>query len=269
MNTSVTLTDPARELAELCAVLGVYSNESGDEHLATNFKVRAWSSEFYQIISCIVDRCDNLIKIVNGLEIDEDFKGEAIVHINMVQAAFGRGAMMNNWSTAGHGSTLLSGSNIQPIKMLSPLVRMKISYPKLGDEDIAKLLADTAEFEAWLFEHQIAEQDFIRQAMLDGVRQFRLRLDKIKWLGWGYTFASLREVIAAYKMLESNTDPVSNPDAEAVLKKGASFFVKVFAKVGVAKETVEKVDFLLKAYGAINLIEQGTSATGLLTHLTG
>ena len=249
-------------------MLGVYSNENGDEHLATNFRVRAWSSEFYQIISCIIDRCDNLIKIVNTLDMDDELKGDAIDHIQMVQAAFGRGAMMNNWSTASYGASLLSGSNIQPIKMLSPIVRMKVSYPKLGDEDIANLLADTAEFESWLLDHQIVEQDFIRQAMIDGVRQFRLRLQKIRWLGWGYTFASLREVIAAYKLLESNIDPISNPDAEAVLKKGASFFVKVFAKVGVAKETVEKADFLLKAYGAINLIEQGTSATGLLTHLT-
>lgn len=266
---NVPLTDPARELAELCTALGGVSTAAGDDHLASLFEVSPWSTEFYQIMACIVERAENLIRIVNGLDIDEDFKGEAIVHISMVKAAFAKNPLIHAWNAQGQGSTLLSGSNIQPIKMLSPLVRAKVSYPKLSDVDVQVILAETAEFEDWLIEHQIAEQDFIRQALIDGLKQFRFRMTKIQWLGWGYTFGSLRDVIAAYKLLETTVDPITNPDAEAVLRKSASFFVKIFAKVGVAKETVEKADFLLRAYGAINLVQQGTSVAGLLTHLTG
>jgi hypothetical protein len=262
-------TDPARELADLCTALSGHSDAAGDDYLASKFQVKAWSSEFYQIVACIVERGDYLIKIVNALDMDEDVKDDAIVHITMVQAAFAKGALLNSWSAQGCGASLLSGSNIQPIKMLSPTVRNIVSYPKPSAEDIQAILEDTAEFKDWLEQHQVAEQDFIRQIMLDGLSQFRFRLSKIQWLGWGYTFSSLREIIAAYKILETTLEiPLINPDAEAVLKKGISFFVKVFSKVGVAKETVERADFLLKMYGTFSLVQQGASVAGLLTHVS-
>jgi hypothetical protein len=264
------LTDPARELADLCAALGEYTDIPGDVHLATNFDVEPWSAEFYQIIGCIVERCDNLIEVVNSLDIDEDYKGEAVAHIAMVKAAFSKSSLMNAWSTRGQGHTLLSASNVQPIKMLSHSVRSKVSYPKLSKDDIASLLDDTAQFQDWLTGHQLAEQDFVRQALLDSVKQFRFRLSKINWVGWGYTYDSLQEVLAAYMILQhSVTDPLSNPDAEAVLKKGASFFVKLFGTIGVSKDVVQKADFLVRAFGAVALIQHGTSAVALLTHLKG
>jgi hypothetical protein len=266
----VALTDPARELAELCTTLSRHSSSPGDEHLASHFEVGVWSSEFYQIIACIVERADSLISITQELDLDDDVKAEAITHIAMIKAAFNRNALTNIWSQQGYGAAILSGNNVQTIKMLSPLIRARISYPKLSPDDVQSILNETTEFERWLLDHQLVEQDFIRQAMLDGIKQFKFRLAKTRWLGWGYTFQSLKDIVAAYKLLETSViSPQTNPDAEAVLRKGASFFVKVFGTIGVAKETVERADFLLRAYGAISLVQHGTSVAGLLTHLKG
>jgi hypothetical protein len=264
------ITDPARELAELCGILNFNTKAAGDDYLAKCFEVDPWSSDFYQIVFCIVERADTLIGIVTALDIDEDLREEAISHINEVKRAFSKASLFNAWNAQGTGASLLSSLNVQPIKMLSPMVRIRVSYVKLDADAIAELLEDAAEFQGWLSEHQIEEQDFVRQAIIDGLKQFRFRLGKFQWLGWGYTFDSLREVIAAYKMLQTTVATSdTNPHAEAILKKGLSFFVKVFEKVGVAKDTVERADFLLRAYGAINLVHQGTTAVGLLTHLKG
>ena len=154
--------------------------------------------------------------------------------------------------------------------MISPIIRSKVSYPKLDEDELNDVMDAVSEFLTWLTEHQLANQDFIRQAIIDGMRQFQFRVNKIKWTGWGYTIQSLKDVIAAYKMLEGAVpNPSTAPDAEAVLKKGAKFFVRVFETIGVAKGTVEKADFLLRAYGAIGLIQHGTTVAGLLTHLNG
>jgi hypothetical protein len=265
-----TLTDPARELAELCSALAISSGNPGDHVLAEAFEVEAWSAEFYQIVFCIVERADSLIAIVSEIDLDEDYRTEAVAHIRQIKAAFNKGSLMNPWNNRGTGASLLAAYNVQPVKMLSPMVRSRVSYPKLDDVEIDNLIQLAEEFQNWLSTHQLREQDFIRQALLDGIRQFCFRLAKTKWLGWGYTIQSLKDVIAAYKMLEGGA-PGESPqaDAEAVLRKGSAFFVKVFQKLGVAKDAAERADFLLKAYGAISLVQGGTTVTGLLTHLNG
>ena len=90
-------------------------------------------------------------------------------------------------------------AHINPIKTLSYQIRQKVSYPKLDEDDRKELLAVVSELIEWLKEHQLKEQDFIRQAIVEGLEQFRFRLERFEWLGWGYTLGSLRDVVAAYR----------------------------------------------------------------------
>lgn len=263
-----TLTDPAREYAELCEALAEESHAPGDAHLANKFGVKPWSSEFYQIVFCIIERANRLVELVDGLGLDEDFAEQALNHIAATRNAFGKEAITNTWYASG--AKYLAPINVQPLKMLSPMIRAKVSYPRLSDAEADELQSAIEEFLGWLSDHQLSEQDFIRQALIDGLEQFHFRLSKVRWLGWGYTIQSLKDVIAAYKLLESSEpSPQSNPDAQAALIKGAKFFGRIFEVIGVTKEAAEKADFLLKAYGAISLIQHGTTVTGLLTHLNG
>ncbi|MDX8460838.1 hypothetical protein [Mesorhizobium humile] len=234
--------------------------------MAEQFGVEPWSKEFYQIIFCIIERADYLIALIDEIELDEDIRNEAKTHVNQAKLAFSKASLSNRWTKDGPGLSRLKRENIQPIKMLSPQVRQKISFPKLNGEELSELVAMLDELEGWLQEHQLKEQDFIRQALIDGTRQVRFRLERVGWLGWGYTVESLRDVIGAYLALERGfPDLTTAPDAEAVLKKTGAFIKKFYEKTALIKDVSDTADFLLRAYGATTLLLKGAGIAGLLT----
>ena len=259
-----TLTDPARELADVCANLAPQSEERGDNYLAKHFGVPAWSREFYQILFCITDRADFLISVVADLDLDDDFKADAVSHIAGVKEAFSINGMSNAWKN--FGAPRVGSQNAQPIKMLSALVRQKIAYPKLSDEELDELVAEVDTLAGWLTDHQIKEQDFIRQAILDGLSHFRFRLARLRWVGWGYTLESLRDVIGAYMALERGIQEASvDPVAKALLKKVGAFVKEFYEKTKFARDVTETGDFMLRAYGAVSLIAHGSHIAGLIS----
>lgn len=89
MPDSITMTDPARELAELCEALrgGVSSTSiSGEQHLADKFDVDPWSFEFFEIV--FTQRVREVSDIVRELDMDEDFKTEICGHVVEIGEAF-------------------------------------------------------------------------------------------------------------------------------------------------------------------------------------
>lgn len=268
-----TLTDPARELADLCARL---SSFGGAEHqqkqgatvLAAAFDVPEWSSEFYEVVFAISRRADDLVEIINALELDADTKSELVADVKNVQETFSRNGLNNQWQhSLAH---FLAPTYVKPIKTLSMQVRSHYAYPKLDEAELNELLRQVDELLTWLSDHQLKEQDFIRQAIIDGLEHFRFRLQRLGWVGWGYTLQSLRDVIGAYLALERGMpDTGREPAAEAVLKKTGALVKLVYTKVKFAKESVETGEFLLKAYGAFALASQGPQGIkALLTHAT-
>lgn len=263
-----TITDPARELADICDALRHRHQDMGADVLAGTFGVPVWSTSFYQIIFTISGRIDGLKDLVVDLDMDDDVKEHARQHLTEMMQAFTPGGLNNAWDHAL--KNFISSANVSAVRMLSPTVRQVHSYPKLDDVEIAELISELTELLLWLDSHQINEQDFIRQAIVDGLSQLVFRLERVKWLGWGYTVESLREVIGAYLALERGITANQNPDAEAVLKKTLSFVSTFFEKVKFAQETVGGADFILRAYGAVTLITQGKAPiAGLLGSLAG
>lgn len=264
-----TLTDPARELADICTALNTATHRQGDVVLAQKFDVETWSADFYQILFTIQSRIDELIEIVRDLDMDDDFKEEAVTHIEQIRMAFTQNGTANQWS---HSVTnYLNPTNVGPLKMLSMQVRATHAYPKLTEAEQTELLGEVDLLLEWLGGHQLREHDFIRAALIDGIEQFRFRLHRLRWLGWGYTLASLREVIGAYLALEAGVSSAADaPDAAAMLAKVRATVVAVFEKAGLAKGAVELGAFGLKAYGAVSLYVAGkTGIAGLLTSATG
>lgn len=251
----IVLTDPARELADLLTVLQSGNvHMQGDQFLATHFGVTAWSQDFYRIIATIMDRLSELNAIVAGLPLDDDFRAEMVGHVSEIATAFSPNGFQNAWQS--FGADKLNARNVQPLKGMSGLVRQQFAYRKLTEEELAELTGAVAELIEWLSGHQLAQQDFIRQALIEGLEHLRFRLSKFRWLGWGYTLDSLREVIAAYMLLErQGSTPQDNPDAEAVLAKVGAVIKAVYAKIQTAKTAVETGDWLLKAYGATALAQ--------------
>lgn len=264
-----TITDPARELADICASLNHGHNKKGAEVLSAAFKVPAWSTEFYQIIFTISGRIDELKSLVSDLDMDDDIKEQARQHLDQMMLAFTPQGLGNTWSHSLQN--YISPANVGPVRMLSAQVRQIHSYPKLDASEIAELVGLIDVLLEWLETHQINEQDFIRQAIVEGLKHLRFRLSRVEWLGWGYTIQSLRDVIGAYMALERGIHKKGmNPDAEAVLKKTAALVTKLFEKIRFAEGAVQTGDFMLRAYGVATLITQGKQPiTALLSNLAG
>ncbi|WP_374379494.1 hypothetical protein [Dongia sp.] len=255
-------TDPAKELAEVCAKLSGASKHKGDEHLAKKFGVPAWSSEFYLILFSIVDRANFLADLIDTMNVEQEIKTDARKHIDQLKAAFSRDCLIGTWEQLGH--KYLGSNNTQPIKMLSPVVKKVVSYPKLDDQAIAELVEQIDGLLTWLRDAQLKENDFIRQAIIDGLTALRFRLEKIGWLGWGYTIDSLQKLVGAYLALERNLpQDGADPVAQALLLKLGLLAKNIYSKARAVKEGVEMGQFALAVYGAYSLVKENGLA-GLL-----
>lgn len=263
---NIEYTDPARELVDTCRMLHVATGSRGDELLATSFGVVVWSREFYEIVMNILERIEALRTIVDGLAIDEDVKEDAKQNLDAVSRVFSISSLCNAWNSGGLGASLVNRENLQPILMLSGQIRALMKYPKISDDLAAELLSDTTELLQWLEEHQIGEEDFIRQAIIDGIKKFQFRVSKLKWLGYGYTIESLKEVISAYIMLERAVpDLLLSPNADAALRKFKSYLSATYTKLGQAKDAVEIGEFMLvRAYAVFTIAKEIPSISGLL-----
>lgn len=263
----ITLTDPARELVELCEALYPLQGRHllGEDHCAKIFEVEVWSKQFYQIIFTVSERIELVASLIGELEIDLDYRDEIVAHVRDILSAFKGGALRDHWEA--EGQACVGPKNVQPLKAVSGLVRTKVSYKKLSDDEVRDTLNQVGHLLQWLRDHQLSERDFLRQALIDGLDQFVFRLEKVKWLGWGYALESLREVISAYVMLErSGVTPEINPDAAVMLKFVRDTLRSIHERVQVAKGAYESGEFLLKLYGAGALWNQAKPVvTGLLT----
>jgi hypothetical protein len=260
---TVEYTDPARELAEACERLASQENQIGENFLASTFGVPVSSKEFYEIIFIFKERIDYLTEIIEKSGLDPDLKAQAQNHLTLISNAFTSNSLRSAWASAG--AHHLGQNNYQPIKMLSSEVRRLVRYPKLAGERVNELLEMAEQLLAWLEEHQVADADFIRQAIIDGVKKFHFRLSKIGWFGHGYAVESLKDVVTAYILLERGyPDANVSPDAAVALKTVRDFLRKAYDKLGMAKDTVELGDFALRMYGALSIAREILPVTGLL-----
>lgn len=262
------ITDPARELSDLCQRLrSLRPNVPGAQVLADEFQVPVWSAEFYELIFTIAKRINGLKTITQNLDdVDEDLRAQAAGHLDTMLRAFSPEGLNNAWAHAM--GNFLTPAQIGPIRFLSLEVRHKHAFPQLTEDEQAELLADVDELLSWLRDFQIKDQDFIRQALIDGLESFRFRMARMSWLGWAYTLESLREVIGAYLALERGLDPNEAPDSQAVLQKVGAVLKVAFEKIGVAKDFSEKANWLIEGYknvSALALAHQGI--VGLIAHV--
>lgn len=260
-----TQTDAAKELAHLCDRLrGLRQNKSGSEVLAAEFAVPAWSVDFYELIFTIVKRLETLKVLIRDLgDVDQDIREQAISHLDVIANAFTQVGLNNPWSHASNH--FISPEYVNPLRMLSSEVRRVQPLPKLSDEEQAEMVTSVDELLGWLRGIQAGDRDFIRQAMIDGLEQFRFRVERVSWVGWGYTLDSLKAVIGAHLALERGLDPNDQPQSKAVLMKVSGVLKTIFEKVGVVKDAQEKGEWLIEGYKNISALAVGLKVAGLIT----
>lgn len=263
--TKVALTDPAKELVETLLLLQEHVPYTGDKFLASKFEVNPWSREFYQILFHLMYRIDEVCRLIDTLEMEEEEIEHTVTTILQIKDAFGPHALQNAWQNSGIHA--VAENRLQALRGVSFLLRRSHSYPKLSEGEINEVRALVAELLGWLREHQLVEKDFIRAALIEGLEDFDFRLNKIRWLGWSYTIESLRAVIGAYLALD-HEDLNTDQNYEAMLKKCTAGLKAIFEKMRTAKDAVDIGQMILAAYGGVALVNGNVvpSVVRLLTY---
>lgn len=241
-----TLTDPARELGDIAQRLASGADAKGAKFLADAFGVEVWSTSFFKIISCILERADLVADIVRRSDMDEDQIEQAIEELDWFKSAFAGSSLFNSWNNAGQGGTLMQRHG-RPIQFMSPSVRKVVSYPHLSANEVEELLIL---IDRYLDEVAIVEDDhaFVRQAIFDGLSRFRFQLKHMGWMGSGYVLATFREVLWVYEVAQQDHANSVNPDAEAALRELGVIVSKVKDHIKTAKGWADAGQFVWKAY---------------------
>lgn len=195
-----TLTDPARELGEIAKRLTVSADGKGAAVLAVAFGVGAWSTPFYRILACILERADLVASIVRRSNMDDDHKDDAIAQLDGFKSAFAGGALINAWNTSGHGLSLMQKHG-QPVQFLSSAVRPVVAYPRLSDDETNELLGLIEQYREELKNSDEAPA-FVRQAILDGLASFQFQLEYMGWMGAGYSLAAFKQLMMIYDSVQ-------------------------------------------------------------------
>jgi len=259
------LSDPALELAQLCAELERPSKERGDMFLSEHFSVEPWSTDFYSAMSTVTERVAVIEAILVTEGVPDLTLSSARESFDSVRAAFARESLSTPWKDLG-GPKLRMPKHT--LATLSPVVSRHHGYVVPDEVARAELSAMCITLLDWLNDRQLNERDFIRQCLIDGLRRFLFRIERIKWFGWGYCANSLRDVLAAHLMLERGLDPISNPQAGAALTMISDILKKVADVTSRAKGSAETGEWIVSvakiAWGVG--VPAATYVAGLLSH---
>lgn len=241
-----TITDPATELAILADSLLDSTNTKGGTYLAGKFDVEPWSTEFYKITSCIMERVDLVAGIVHKSDLDVRNKVAATNRFKAYKSAFAVESLINPWNN-GPGGLLAMRDQGSSLGLLQGTIRPVISYPQLSSEEIDELIGLIDGYLEDLEESDV-DLPFVRQAIRDGLLAFRFQLKYVKWMGSGYLLSSFRAVVDIHRHSSDYLGRLDNVDAGAVLKGMWTVIERFKGVVETVKPYTEAASYLWSAY---------------------
>lgn len=255
----MALTDPAKELAETLSLLASEPYMSIPDKIARGARVDIWTPEFFRILFEITKRVDLVAYKIRDLPMDEDIRQDALNSVTNIKSVFSSQQILNQSNKDIRNA--ISGSNATVLKMLSMMIRERVSYPLLDHETRQEVLDECTTLRNWLSDLQSEDRDFIRQALIEGLDSFIFRLERLEWLGHGFVLDGLKEVIHAYLSIQGAraADDRGNELQDAILAKTKASICRVLKAFDLAKDTSERADWALRAYGAVAALADGST----------
>jgi len=255
-------TNVAIEFAHMCQNLAYPDERSGGEVLAERFQVAAYSPEFFEMLAIITGITRQLEAALASESIHPSIVSNATGHLQAIREAFSRHGLNGAWK--GIGSQSLGAAHSDPVLHLSGHLR-SLDYIKPSPDEVSEILADARGLLQWLEENEIEQSDFIRVCIIDGLKRFIFRLEKIGFIGWPHAIESLREIVGAYLALERGYIPAEMPKTGALMKKVAAALELPITIISKAREAKDNIEFLTLAYKGVGRPALGFVA-GLITH---
>lgn len=264
-STMATITDPARELADVADKLSVGSGLKGEDYLAERFGVAPWSTDFVKILACILERADLVARIIARSELDPGDKAIAATHLVSFKSAFTGVMLRKVWHESGAGITIVTQHG-GPIRFMSATIKNHIKYPQLTEEEVAELVNHIDRYLSALGEND-QELPFVKQAITDGLTAFRFQLVKIGWMGSGYALAAFRQVNTVYEMSERMHQLEGTAERPALLDGLANIVASFRSKVDSAQGWYDTGETVWKAYQLISSTIPPLMLTGAIPAL--
>jgi hypothetical protein len=260
----VRKTDPAKEIADFCDTLATSGSTKTDAHIARSFNVQPWSAEFLLLLNSFVDRTELVVSTIDKIDVDDEHRTEMKEHARALRRLCSLQVLGATWNNSDGGLPLVKGPSRAAVGSISAAIRPLVWYPSLEEQERQDVLAQVDIVVGKLEALQLGDRDFIRQALIDGLRQFHFRLERLKWLGWGYTVVGLRDVITAYLALERDfPDSAENTSAAAALKWTGGLLETVWKYTGYAADAKKRYDVVALAFNTAYIA--GPFLAGYLT----
>ncbi|MEG3180427.1 hypothetical protein [Sphingomonas sp. LT1P40] len=239
-----TLTDPARELADLAERIKATSKKRGDAYLAEMFDVDTHDANFARIITCILERTELVESIVEKSTMDSDHQETVLAELVRFRQFFTPAQLANHWLQGSQGE--FTGC-IRALQLLSPMVRNHTSYPRLSAAEVSEFIGLIDAYLGEIRENQDLP-NLVRQSISDGMYAFRFQLQEIGWLGSGYALAAFRQIMMSCELIQRDIQGQHNPDAEAALRGLATILKQFKAKVDEATGWTDTGQSVFSAY---------------------
>ncbi|UYY77511.1 hypothetical protein [Sphingomonas sp. R1] len=134
------LTDPATELSEIADRLIDGGSSAGEVVLANKFGVRPSSTEFFKIITCIMERIDLVIDLVEASNVTSRSKEKTVSHLHGFKEAFKTQSFVSPWTHSPGGGLQCVRDHGSALSMLEGTVRPILSYPELSNEEVEEFI---------------------------------------------------------------------------------------------------------------------------------
>lgn len=260
LDSEIEFSDLALDLADICSSFNAEGNIRGDDFLAKQFGTRVWSNEFMEILSEIRKRIARLEHLVNQLDLDAQIASDLKGACSSIARAFEVQALHTTWNTGGGGSQLLGRENWRVIRQASTSLRKINRYPRLSEQEVLEAVEETKTLLKWCVEHQIEQFDYLREAIIIGLRKFEFRLQHYRWLGWEYSLEPLKEIHHAYDWMgRKEVSPNDYPSYAAMNKLVGEFLAKKYGQILKIKNVADTGVWAFTVYQAVRYLSHNNN----------
>lgn len=272
-----SISNIALELVQLCEILRVEGPKSENEH-ATKVLNKIFgiskAADLFEVVGVIYKNIEIARTQILSIAPDPIENVSALNALANLESAFGPASLARPWAQAAKAH--YSDEKYAPLRSIPPSLRREFPTIRLSDQEKDLIHGEAENLLNWLESHQLTDFSVQRMLMVQGLRDFKRRLDWYKWVGFEYTFEPLLAVLASASSIEASD--IKTEEKTEFLKAIQNFWdhvgptlqttAKAISTTKTFAEAFKSLGSLLHSTGVADQIQQIThEGVKLLQHL--